>query len=135
MHLKSDCIFKAVFGLKYSLRNSLSIWYGKSVLKITRKKRLQKFLVFGCLEIIARYHKNRNFGATFCFNISCGPHWHMNFFFIIWDPLRLSSNLFKKFHVQARTWGVEAISKVICAHFALYKYLHNSSSLRSTVLI
>ena len=74
MHLKSDCIFKAVFGLKYSLRNSLSVWYGKSVLKITRKKRLQKFLVFGCLEIIARYHKNRNFGATFCFNIYSGPH-------------------------------------------------------------
>ena len=37
MHLKSDCIFKAVFVLKYSLRNSLSIWYCKSVLKIVWK--------------------------------------------------------------------------------------------------
>ena len=43
MHLKSDCIFKAVFGLKYSLRNSLSIWYGKSALKITRKKDFKSF--------------------------------------------------------------------------------------------
>ena len=46
IHLKSDCIFAVVFDLKYSLRNCLSIWYGKSVLKITIKKWIQMFLVF-----------------------------------------------------------------------------------------
>ena len=31
MHVKSDCIFKAAFGLKYSLGKSLLIWNDKSV--------------------------------------------------------------------------------------------------------
>ena len=74
MPLKSDSIFKAVFGLKYSLRNSLSIWNGKSILKITWKKWIQKFLVFQYLEIIASNHKNVDFGATLCSNISSGLH-------------------------------------------------------------
>ena len=74
MYLKSDWIFKVVFDLKYSLRNSLSIWYGKSVLKITRKKWIHKFLILRCLEIMARNNKNVNFGATLCSIISSGLH-------------------------------------------------------------
>ena len=38
MHLKSDYIFKVVFEFKYWLGNILSIWYGKLVLNIIRKK-------------------------------------------------------------------------------------------------
>ena len=38
-------------------------------------------------------------------------------------------DLFKKVHVQAglEEGVVAIISKVICAHFAYYKYLHNAS--------
>ena len=40
MHLISDYIFKAVFCLKYPLRNILSIWYGKLVLKVMNQKNM-----------------------------------------------------------------------------------------------
>ena len=134
MHLKSDCIFKAVFNLKYSLRNILSIWYGKSVLKSIWKIWIQRFPIFGCLEIIARNNKNMSFGPTLCTNVQ----WHSlahEFFFIMWNPSRLSSNLGKKIHVQARAWEVVAISKMICAHFVHYKYLHNGSGIWSVIFI
>ena len=74
MHLKSDCIFKGVFGLKYSLRNSLSIWYDKSVLRIIWKIWIQRFLIFQCLEIIAQNLKNISFGPNLSPNIFSGLH-------------------------------------------------------------
>ena len=134
MHLKSDCIFKAVFGLNYSLTNSLPIWYDQSVLRIIWKIDSIVFILLmsrNCSSKQQKYEFWTNFGLQYL----QWPSLAHEFFFIMWNLSRLSSNLCKNIHVQARIWKVVAISKAICIHFARYKYLHNGSSLRSFILI